>query len=89
MVCYLREAKVSEDVARKHIKGLIDQAWKSINAHCFVNAETPFLRPYIDVTVNAARAAHMIYQSGDGFGVQDGKIGQQMLSAVIEPLALD
>ncbi|XP_039166662.1 alpha-farnesene synthase [Eucalyptus grandis] len=89
MVCYMREANVSEDIARKHIKGLIDQAWKNINAHCFVNAETPFLRPYIDVTVNAARAAYMIYQSGDGFGVQDGTIGQQMLSAVIEPLALD
>ncbi|KAL3742033.1 hypothetical protein ACJRO7_017508 [Eucalyptus globulus] len=62
---------------------------KTKHGKTFVNAETPFLRPYIDVTVNAARAAHMIYQSGDGFGVQDGTIGQQMLSAVIEPLALD
>ncbi|XP_030528784.2 alpha-farnesene synthase-like [Rhodamnia argentea] len=89
VVCYMREASVSEDVAQEHIKGLINQAWKSINAQFFGNAETPFLQPFIDVTVNTARAAHMIYQFGDGFGVQDGHIERQILSTVIEPLALD
>ncbi|XP_056161804.1 (E,E)-alpha-farnesene synthase-like [Syzygium oleosum] len=89
VVCYMREANVSEDVARKHIKVLINQAWKRINARCFGNAETPFLRPFIIVTVNAARVAHMLYQFGDGFGVQDGDIRQQILSIVIKPLAHD
>nr|WNI01961.1 terpene synthase [Psidium guajava] len=69
VVCYMREIQIGEDVARKHIKALIDQAWKSINAHCFGNTETPFLRPFSIVTVNAARAAHILYQFGDGFGV--------------------
>ncbi|XP_048141436.1 alpha-farnesene synthase-like [Rhodamnia argentea] len=89
VMCYMREVHVSEDVARKHIKVLINQAWKSISSHCFGNTETPFLRPFTDVTVNAARAAHMLYQFGDGFGIQDGSIGKQILSTVIEPLALD
>ncbi|XP_056161807.1 (E,E)-alpha-farnesene synthase-like [Syzygium oleosum] len=89
VVCYMREANVSEDVARKHIKVLINQAWKRINARCFGNAETPFLRPFIIVTVNAARVAHMLYQFGDGFGVQDGDIRQQILCIVIKPLAHD
>ncbi|XP_056161809.1 (E,E)-alpha-farnesene synthase-like isoform X2 [Syzygium oleosum] len=89
VVCYMREANVSEDVARKHIKVLINQAWKRINARCFGNAETPFLRPFINVTVNAARVAHMLYQFGDGFGVQHGDIRQQILSIVIKPLAHD
>ncbi|KAF7848704.1 hypothetical protein BT93_L1721 [Corymbia citriodora subsp. variegata] len=89
VVCYMREAKVSEDVARKHMKGLINQAWKNMNAHCFHNAETPLLQSYIDVTVNAARSAHMLYQFGDGFGIQNGNIGQRILSTVIEPLAID
>ncbi|KAI3437326.1 uncharacterized protein J3R85_005459, partial [Psidium guajava] len=88
VVCYMREANVSEDVARDHIKVLINQAWKSINAHCFGNSDMPFLRPFIDVTVNAARVVHMLYQFGDGFGIQDGNIRQQILSTVIEPLAL-
>ncbi|KAK3433313.1 hypothetical protein EUGRSUZ_D00868 [Eucalyptus grandis] len=66
VVCYRREANVPEDVARKHIKELINQAWKSINAHCFGNFETPFVRTFIDATVNAARVAHMLYQLGDG-----------------------
>ncbi|KAK3433319.1 alpha-farnesene synthase [Eucalyptus grandis] len=89
VVCYMREANVPEDIARKHIKELINQEWKSINAYCFSNAETPFVRTFIDVTVNAARVAHMLYQFGDGFGVQDGDIRRQILSAVIHPLALN
>ncbi|XP_056159823.1 alpha-farnesene synthase-like isoform X1 [Syzygium oleosum] len=89
VACYMREANVLEDVARKHIKELINEAWKSINAHFFGNAQTPSVQPFIDVTVNAARVAHMLYQFGDGFGVQDGDIRRQILSAVVEPLALD
>ncbi|KAL3742051.1 hypothetical protein ACJRO7_017519 [Eucalyptus globulus] len=89
VVCYMREANVPEDIARKHIKELINQEWKSINAYCFSNAETPFVRTFIDVTVNAARVAHMLYQFGDGFGVQDGDIRRQILSSVIHPLALN
>ncbi|XP_039166676.1 (E,E)-alpha-farnesene synthase-like [Eucalyptus grandis] len=89
VVCYMREANVPEDVARKHIKELINQAWKSINAHCFGNVETPFVRTFIDVTANASRVAHMLYQFGDGFGVQDGDIRRQILSAVIHPVALN
>lgn len=89
VVCYMREANVSEDVARKHIKKLINQAWKSINAYCFDNAKLPILQPFIDVAMNAARVAHMLYQFGDGLGIQDGDIRRQILSTVIQPLALD
>ncbi|KAI6703943.1 hypothetical protein NL676_013079 [Syzygium grande] len=89
VVCYMREANVSEDVARKHIRVLVNQARKSINAHCFGNAEMPLLRPFINATVNAARVAHMLYQFGDGLSVQDGDIWRQILSIVIKPLALD
>ncbi|XP_010054439.2 alpha-farnesene synthase [Eucalyptus grandis] len=89
VVCYMREANVPEDVARKHIKELINQAWKSINAHCFGKVETPFFRTFIDVTVNASRVAHMLYQFGDGFGVQDGDIRRQILSVLIHPIALN
>ncbi|KAK3433308.1 hypothetical protein EUGRSUZ_D00872 [Eucalyptus grandis] len=89
VACYMREANVSEDIARKHIPILINQAWNSINAHCFGNAEKPFLRPFINVTVNAARVVHMLYQFGDGFAIPDGDIQQQILSIVIKPLALD
>ncbi|KAI6703946.1 hypothetical protein NL676_013082 [Syzygium grande] len=89
VACYMREANVPEDVARKHIKELINEAWKNINAHFFSNAQTPSVRPFIDVTMNAARVAHMLYQFGDGFGVQDGDIRRQILSTVVEPLALD
>ncbi|KAI6703945.1 hypothetical protein NL676_013081 [Syzygium grande] len=69
VVCYMREANVSEHVARKQIKVLINHAWKSFNAHCFGNAEMLLLRPFIDVTVNVARVAHMFYQFGDGIGI--------------------
>ncbi|KAF8037222.1 hypothetical protein BT93_B0205 [Corymbia citriodora subsp. variegata] len=71
-------------------KAEIDRGDAPSSVVCYMReANTPLLRPYIDVTVNAARAAHMLYQFGDGFSIQDGNFGQRILSTVIEPLAIN
>ncbi|KAI4374086.1 hypothetical protein MLD38_012124 [Melastoma candidum] len=87
VICHMLEANVSEDIARKHIQGLINKAWKNINELCIADGypSPRSSRACIDVTVNAARVAHRVYQFGDSFGEQDKDIRAQILSIIIKP----
>ena len=83
----MREANVSEEIARKHIRTTINDTWNKIN-HEFIT-QSPLLHPYVKYTVNTARVAHFIYKHGDGFGNQDRETRAQVLSKLIEPLKLN
>ncbi|CAI9087804.1 OLC1v1021978C2 [Oldenlandia corymbosa var. corymbosa] len=89
ILCYMREANVTEEAAREHIKSLIIRSWRKINGHSY-NTTGSFVEDeparYI---INIARAAHFIYQNGDGFGVQDGETRDQVLLNLIEPLQIN
>ncbi|KAL3519575.1 hypothetical protein ACH5RR_017724 [Cinchona calisaya] len=87
ILCYMRQANVSEEVARKHIDNIIIRTWRKINSYCIKN--TSFLEEFVKYIINEARVAHFIYQHGDGFGVQDGQHRKRVLSNLIEPLALN
>ncbi|XP_031395274.1 alpha-farnesene synthase-like isoform X3 [Punica granatum] len=88
ILCYMQEENVSEEEALMHVRGLIVEAWKNINGRSILAQHSPSLQSLIRLCSNAARVAHMLYQSGDGFGVQDGDIRQQILSSLIEPFAM-
>lgn len=83
----MREANVSEEVARKHIRSVISNTWKKINKECII--QSPLFKPLVKYTTNTARVTHFIYQNGDGFGVQDRETRDQILSLLVEPLVLD
>ncbi|GAV89772.1 Terpene_synth domain-containing protein/Terpene_synth_C domain-containing protein [Cephalotus follicularis] len=83
IICYMREVKVSEEIARKHIKGMINKGWKKLNGQSSTNSQS--LPSFVDIARNAARMAHNLYQNGDGFGVQDREIKSQILSSIVEP----
>ncbi|CAK9142631.1 unnamed protein product [Ilex paraguariensis] len=87
ILCYMREANVSEEVAREHIRSIITKTWKSINNQCI--AKSLSLVPFAKYITNIARVSHFIYQNGDGYGVQDHETRDQVVSLLIEPLALD
>ncbi|XAR53727.1 Alpha-farnesene synthase [Bertholletia excelsa] len=87
LLCYMREANVSEEVARKHIRTLIMESWTKINRECL--SQCPSLRSYAVYTTNMARVAHFIYQNGDGFGVPDKETRQRVLSTLVDPLNLN
>ncbi|KAK2996200.1 hypothetical protein RJ639_025362 [Escallonia herrerae] len=87
ILCYMQEARVSEELARKHIRRIIINAWKQINNQYIIQTPT-VLQPFIKCSINTARVAHFIYQNGDGFGVQDRETRDQVLSLLIEPLVL-
>ncbi|XP_027102632.2 alpha-farnesene synthase-like isoform X1 [Coffea arabica] len=87
ILCYMREANVSEEVAREHIKSLIVKAWKQINGYCI--SCPPFLQEPAKYITNTARVAHFMYQHGDGFGVQDRETQDHVRSNFIEPIPIN
>ncbi|KAK2990981.1 hypothetical protein RJ640_005463 [Escallonia rubra] len=86
ILCYMKEANVSEEVARDHIRSIIMQTWKNVSNQFLI--QPPSLQPFAKCTVNIARVAQFIYQNGDGFGVQDRETRDHVLSMLIEPLAV-
>ncbi|KAJ0707664.1 putative (E)-beta-ocimene synthase [Helianthus annuus] len=83
--CYMHENDVSEEVARKHIKTLIDEAWrKLIKVHLACTKE--LANPFIDMAINLARISLCTYQYGDGHGAPDARAHDQVSSVIIEPL---
>ncbi|KAG2684190.1 hypothetical protein I3760_10G065400 [Carya illinoinensis] len=86
ILCYMREENVSEEIARKHIEGMINITWKRLNGQCFT--QLPTLQPFINMATNIARMVHGLYRHGDGFGVQDGETRNNIQSLVVEPLIM-
>ncbi|CAN1319111.1 Alpha-farnesene synthase [Linum perenne] len=94
IACYMREAGVTEETARLHIKGMIARIWKKINSQWLQqhrhqhHPAIPNL--FMDININMARVAHNLYQYGDGFnGGQDHKhYKKQILSLLVHPITL-
>ncbi|PHT90616.1 hypothetical protein T459_05729 [Capsicum annuum] len=84
IICYMQEENVSEDVAREHIESIILNSWKKINYH--FNTLSTSHQKIVKHVINEARMAHVMYHSGDGFGVQDGETQDQVLINLVEPL---
>ncbi|CAB4275889.1 unnamed protein product [Prunus armeniaca] len=90
ILCYMREVNVCEDIAKKNIKDMIENAWKKINGKCLRTPQVPSLSPFINITTNIARVAHSLYQQdGDGFGDQEQGTRILMIqSLLVQPLLL-
>nr|ACC94157.1 alpha-farnesene synthase [Pyrus pyrifolia] len=86
IVCYMREVNASEEIARKNIKGMIDNAWKKVNGKCFTTNQVPFLSSFMNNATNMARVAHSLYKDGDGFGDQEKGPRTHILSLLFQPL---
>ncbi|KAM3251814.1 alpha-farnesene synthase [Capsicum annuum] len=84
IICYMQEENVSEAVAREHIESIILNSWKKINYHFNILPKSH--RKIVKHVINEARMAHVMYHSGDGFGVQDGETRDQVLINLVEPL---
>ncbi|OIT31173.1 alpha-farnesene synthase [Nicotiana attenuata] len=84
ILCYMQQENVSEDVAREHIESLILDSWKKINYH--FNTLSTSHRKLLKHVVNEARMAHVMYQFGDGFGVQDGETRDQVMFNLVRPI---
>ncbi|PSR84551.1 (-)-alpha-terpineol synthase [Actinidia chinensis var. chinensis] len=85
--CYMHETGASEKDARKHMKYLIDEAWKKMNEARVENGSL-FSRAFIGVTENLARMAQCTYQYGDGHGAQGPETRDRVKSLLINPIPL-
>ncbi|XP_055803224.1 (E,E)-alpha-farnesene synthase-like [Solanum dulcamara] len=84
ILCYMQQENISEDVAREYIENIILDSWKKINYH--FNILSTSHQKIVKHVINGARMAHVMYPSGDGFGVQDGETRDQILLNLVEPI---
>ncbi|KAI9170402.1 hypothetical protein LWI28_027371 [Acer negundo] len=82
--CYMREANVSEEIARNHITDLISKTLTKVNG-LIVSPISASLKPFVNVLANYPRVSYCFYQDGDGYGVQED-LKSKILSALIEPM---
>ncbi|XP_059452036.1 probable terpene synthase 12 [Corylus avellana] len=82
--CYMRETGVSEEIASKHMRNMIDRTWKKMNEERVV--DSPFGEDLVVTAINLARIAQCTYQYGDGHGAPDKKAKNRVLSLIIEPV---
>jgi hypothetical protein len=82
----MRDTGVSEEVAEKHIRNMIDKTWKKMNEERVV--DSPFGEGLVVTAINLARIARCTYQYGDGHGAPDTKAKNRVLSLIIEPILL-
>ncbi|KAF8008086.1 hypothetical protein BT93_K1923 [Corymbia citriodora subsp. variegata] len=86
ILCYMQETGVSENVAREHIKELIDIAWKKMNRYQV--DDSMFGKSFVRLAFNLARIAHYTYQDGDAHGAPDDKSKYHIHSLLIDPISL-
>ncbi|KAJ6854528.1 terpene synthase 10 [Populus alba x Populus x berolinensis] len=82
--CYMHETQASEEEARDHIKKLISNTWKKMNASQFSNPHIS--QTIIGVAVNLPRTAQCIYQYGDGHAIEHLETKDRVMSLLIKPL---
>lgn len=80
----MHQENVSEDVAREHIESIILNSWEKTNYH--FNRLSTSHRKIMKHVINEARMAHVMYLSGDGFGVQDGETQDQVLINLVQSI---
>ena len=84
--CYMHETGVSEDAARRHIRGLIKGNWRAINGdRSFTSRFEENLKM---MAINIPRMAQCMYHYGDGHGKSDQVIEDHIRSLIIEPILL-
>ncbi|TXG47437.1 hypothetical protein EZV62_026731 [Acer yangbiense] len=82
--CYMREANVSEEIARNHFTDLIRKTSTKVNG-LVLPPSAASLKPFLNVLANYPRVAYCLYQHGDGFGIQED-LKSKILSVLIEPV---
>ncbi|KAJ4979873.1 hypothetical protein NE237_010653 [Protea cynaroides] len=82
---YMHQTGASEEVAREHIRHLIDEAWKKINENTFTN-DSLLPQHFIKTCMNLARVSLYMYQHGDGHAVIDDETINRTKLLLLEPI---
>ncbi|XP_031394710.1 monoterpene synthase-like isoform X2 [Punica granatum] len=85
--CFMNETGASEEEARKHIKYLVRETWKTLNKDIF-DDNCRFSGPFVTACLNLARASHWIYRYGDGHGIRSEEAKEHLISALVDPVPI-
>ncbi|RWR98085.1 terpene synthase 10-like protein isoform X3 [Cinnamomum micranthum f. kanehirae] len=78
---------ISEEVGANHIRDLISDAWKELNAECL--KPTSLSKHYVGLTLNSARSGVLMYHHDfDGFAVPRSRTSAHITSIFFEPVPL-
>ncbi|KAI4372143.1 hypothetical protein MLD38_010415 [Melastoma candidum] len=86
--CYMNEAAVTEEVARRHIEHMVNHAWKAMNEEVLVSkSRIPGSEYFVEVCMNYARASQSFDKYGDGHDVEKNHdIDGQVKLVLVEPI---
>ncbi|KAH9685733.1 Beta-myrcene/(E)-beta-ocimene synthase 2 [Citrus sinensis] len=86
--CYMQETGASEEVAREHIKDMMRQMWKKVNAYRAVK-DSPLSQTTVEFILNVVRVSHFMYLHGDGHGAQNQETMDVVFTLLFQPIPLD
>ncbi|XP_075104678.1 (-)-camphene/tricyclene synthase, chloroplastic-like isoform X1 [Nicotiana tabacum] len=83
--CYMNEKGALEEEAREHIGLRIKETWKLL-INTTQRENSLFSETFIGCAVNIARTGQIIYQHGDGHGIQNFEIKNRISKLFFEPI---
>ncbi|KAL9448327.1 hypothetical protein AB3S75_015744 [Citrus x aurantiifolia] len=85
---YMHETGASEEVAREHIKDMMRQMWKKVNAYR-ADKDSPLSQTTVEFILNVVRVSHFMYLHGDGHGAQNQETMDVVFTLLFQPIPLD
>ncbi|XP_043720846.1 terpene synthase 10-like [Telopea speciosissima] len=88
---YMYETGASEEMAREHIRHMIEETWQKMNKDIFNNNNKDSLclpQLFIKTAANFARMSQCMYQHGDGHGIFVDENKNRTNSLLFEPIPL-
>ncbi|KAH9751671.1 TPS27 [Citrus sinensis] len=86
--CYMHETGASEEVAREHIKDVMRQIWKKVNAYR-ADKDSPLSQNTVDFMLNLVRMSHFMYLRRDGHGAQNQETMDVASTWLFQPIPLE
>lgn len=84
--CYMHETGATEQEAREHVRYLIHETWKKLNAE--ILKPYPFSKKFMGIPMDLARTAQCFYEAGDAYGIQDQETHGRLVSLFVKPIPL-
>ena len=82
----MHETGATEQEAREHVRYLIYETWKKLNAE--ILKPYPFSKQFMGIPMDLARTAQCFYEDGDAYGIQDQETHGRLASLIVKPIPL-
>ncbi|KAH9751622.1 Beta-myrcene/(E)-beta-ocimene synthase 2 [Citrus sinensis] len=86
--CYMHETGASEEVTREHIKDVMRQMWKKVNAYR-ADKDSPLSQTTVDFILNLVRMSHFMYLDGDRHGIRNQENMDVGFTWLFQPVPLE